>query len=139
MSEAGAANAAEVTLSAERVSLGSRRTPVERVRVRREVVAEEVTLTVTVRREVLRIESLALATDDAREDLEVNPVDDQPFEVVLSQERPVVSLEVVPYERVRLAVRSTAGTTQVSIPASHEVLTLEDTRDHGRDAGVPLA
>ncbi|WP_187279832.1 DUF2382 domain-containing protein [Quadrisphaera setariae] len=112
--------AVDVVLSAERVDVGVRRVPRERVRVRREVVTEEVTLVVAVRREVLRVEREPL---QARTDAQ-DPGDPLPLEVVLSEERPVVHLEVVPYERVRVGLRAVPGSAPVDVERRREVADL---------------
>ena len=74
--------------------------PAERVRVRKRVVEEEVTVTVTVRREELEIErEPASRFDPPRRDA------GEPMEalvMVLHEERPVVGVEVVPTEVVRV-------------------------------------
>src|SRR3954452_17288580 len=74
--------------------------PAERVRVRRRVVEEEVTVTVTVRREELEIvREPASRFDPQRRDA------GEPAEalvMVLHEERPVVDVEVVPTEVVRV-------------------------------------
>ena len=126
----------EVVLSAERVEVGTRRVPRERVRVRREVVTEEVSVVVTVRREVLRIERepLAGAQDDGAGPA---PTTAPPsLELVLSEERPVVSLEVVPYERVVVGVRSVATETRVDATRSREVLDGGVVQTAAGDAGA---
>jgi uncharacterized protein (TIGR02271 family) len=75
--------------------------PAERVRVRRCVVEEEVTVTVRVRRELLEIEREPVSRYDPprREDAIANP---EEIVIVLREERPVVGVEVVPVERVRV-------------------------------------
>jgi len=113
---------AEVVLSAERVEVGTRRTPRERVRVRREVVTEQVSVVVTVRREVLRVEREPLAGAEEDDGARAPTGPGPSLELVLSEERPVVSLEVVPYERVSVGVRAVAGETRVDTSRSREVL-----------------
>lgn len=127
---------AEVVLSAERVEVGTRRAPRERVRVRREVVTEEVSVVVTVRREVLRVERepLAGAQDDGGG--RARTAAEPSLEIVLSEERPVVSLEVVPYERVVVGVRSVAGDTRVDTTRSREVLDGVVVQTAAGDAGA---
>ncbi|PWJ53846.1 conserved domain-containing protein [Quadrisphaera granulorum] len=122
-------DSAEVVLSAEGIHLAVRRVPRERVRVRREVVTEEVLLRVEVRREVLRVER------EPVEDSTVGVGGAPPapsVELVLSEERPVVHLEVVPYERVRVGVRSVPGTATVTTPRRREVVDIS-TDDAGTD------
>jgi uncharacterized protein (TIGR02271 family) len=78
--------------------------PAERVRVRRRVVEEEVTVTVTVRREELEIEREPASRFDPPSRDAGEPA--ETLVMVLHEERPVVGVEVVPTEvvRVRLAV-----------------------------------
>lgn len=110
----------EAVLSAESTDLAVHRVPRERVRVRREVVTEEVTVVVAVRREVLRLEREPVADGAAAEAVQQSG-DSALLEVVLSEERPVVTLEVVPYERVRVGVRSVPTTTAVTTATRREV------------------
>ncbi|TNM67157.1 DUF2382 domain-containing protein [Streptomyces sp. NP160] len=124
----------DVVLSAERADVGVRRAPRERVRVRREVVTEEVTVVVAVRREVLRTvrEPLTPGSADAGSGDGPGAAGEAlPLELVLSEERPVVGLEVVPYERVRVDVRSVPGTAAVTTTARRE--TAEVTTDPAAD------
>jgi stress response protein YsnF len=89
-----------VTRSEEELAVDTVWRPAERVRVRRRVVEEEVLVAVTVRREVLEIErEPASRFDPPRRDA------GEPSEalvMVLREERPVVSVEVVPTEVVRV-------------------------------------
>lgn len=132
--------AVELVLSAEQVRTSTRRVPRERVRVRREVVTEEVTVTVTVRREVLRVEHHPLdpqQLDDDGGPVRADPSGTAvPWEVVLSEERPVVSLEVVPYERVRVGVREVSTTTAVVTDRAREVLDEPVVQTAAGDAGA---
>jgi uncharacterized protein (TIGR02271 family) len=89
-----------ITRSEEELAVDTVWRPAERVRVRRRVVEEEVTVTVTVRREELEIErEPASRFDPPRRDA------GEPGEVlvmVLHEERPVVGVEVVPTELIRV-------------------------------------
>ena len=89
-----------MTRSEEELAVDTVWRPAERVRVRRRVVEEEVTVTVTVRREELEIErEPASRFDPPRRDAG-KPV--EALVMVLHEERPVVSVEVVPTEVVRI-------------------------------------
>ncbi len=112
--------ARELVLSAERAQVRIETVPVERVRLRRVVVTEERTITVTVRKEVLELERTplpdAVSADAVLADVGAQPTgrvgsEQDDVVVVLREERPVVSLEVVPVERVTLR-RSTVTTEQ---------------------------
>ena len=91
-----------VVASEEQLEVDRQRVPRERVRMRKEVVTEHVTITVPVRREVVRLErepiepgtDLGTGLDAIGEG--VTP------ELVLMEERAVVDKQVVPRERVWL-------------------------------------
>ena len=74
--------------------------PAERVRVRRRVVEEDVTVTVRVRREQLEIVREPVSHYEEPRPDAGTPVED--LVIVLHEERPVVHTEVVPVERVRV-------------------------------------
>src|SRR3954451_409089 len=74
--------------------------PAERVRVRRRVVEEDVTVTVTVRREELEIEREPASGSPPRSRDAGEPA--EALVMVLHEERPVVGVEVVPTELVRV-------------------------------------
>jgi stress response protein YsnF len=86
-----------------------------RARLRKYVVTEDVQITVQVRREELRLERVPIAEADRGlvEDPDVFGTLEEfggadggvIFEVTLHEERPLVSTEIVPVERVRLAKR----------------------------------
>jgi uncharacterized protein (TIGR02271 family) len=85
---------AEVTLAEERLQVDRRRRPHERVRLRKYVVTEYVTVRVPVKREEVSLERIPIDEDD------VEPADGP--EVVLMTEEPVIEKHVVARERVRL-------------------------------------
>src|SRR3954449_12224302 len=89
-----------MTRSEEELATDTVWRPSERVRVRRRVVEEEVMVSVTVRREELEIErEPASRFDPPRRD--AGEPGDAPV-MVLHEERPVVGVEVVPTEVVRV-------------------------------------
>ena len=105
---------AVMTRSEEQLRVGTEWAQTERVRVRKVIVTEDVTVTVTVSREELRVERESLPTGEA-----AAPADGaapQAFErvIVLHAERPVVSTEVVPLERVRIATVTVTGSVDVT-------------------------
>lgn len=93
----------ELVRSEERLRIGTAVRAASRVRVRKVVVTEDVTVTVTVRREELRLESLpgevALADDESTA---LDRSGAAVYESVLYEEVPVVEMKVVPRERVRV-------------------------------------
>ena len=94
--------AADVVVSEEQLAVETRSVPTERVRVRKAVVTEDVTVTVTLRREELVIdrEPIAPGSDVAADATAMTG--EGALEFVLHAEEPVVTKRVVPVERVRL-------------------------------------
>jgi uncharacterized protein (TIGR02271 family) len=83
-----------VTLSEERLQVDRRRRPHERVRLRKYVVTEYVTVRVPVKREEVSLERIPIDEDDGE------PAEGP--ELVLMTEEPVIEKHVVARERVRL-------------------------------------
>jgi uncharacterized protein (TIGR02271 family) len=103
-----------MTRSEERLDVGTERVPAGRARLRKYVVTENVTTTVPVSHEEVRLEREPVT--DANRDAALSGADiaEAEHEVQLNAERPVVTKETVPVERVRLATESVAGEEQVS-------------------------
>jgi uncharacterized protein (TIGR02271 family) len=106
-----------MTLSEERVKVGKERQATGRARLRKYVVTEQVTQTIPVRKEKAVLEREPIDADsadraDSSDDIvEVSGgpgVFEEGHEIVLSEERPVISKVTEPVERVRL------GTEQVT-------------------------
>jgi stress response protein YsnF len=115
------AAAGAMTRSEERLRVDTRRVADRRVRLVKYVITEEVQVTVPLRREEVRLEELPLEGEPAplgedetllHQGPDVAP--GLPDEIVLHAERPVVSVEVVPVERVRLRTEEVAGQEEVS-------------------------
>jgi uncharacterized protein (TIGR02271 family) len=91
-----------MTVSEERLNVGTERRETGRARLRKYVVTENVTHTVPVQREEVRVEREPI-TDANRDDALSGPgISEEEHEVVLHEERPVVDKATVPVERVRL-------------------------------------
>jgi uncharacterized protein (TIGR02271 family) len=106
----------EVVLTEEQLLVDTERVPAQRVRVRKEIVEEEVTVTVTLRHEELVIEREPIAPGDVSPETAGGPrLDEPPIEIVLWAEEPVVSTRAVPTERVR--VLRTLGSEQQDLTA----------------------
>jgi uncharacterized protein (TIGR02271 family) len=91
-----------MTVSEERLNVGTEQREAGRARLRKYVVTENVTQTVPVQREEVRVEREPIT--DANRDAAVSGQDisEDEHEVVLHEERPVTQKETVPVERVRL-------------------------------------
>ena len=113
-----------MTRSEEQLRVTLQRYAAKRVRVVKYVVTEEVTVTVPVRREEIRIEEVPL---DAGAPAAVGTVSGAglPEVIVLHAERPVVGTEVVPVERVRLSTEVVTEHVQVHDQVRREQVTLD--------------
>ncbi|MCZ2818611.1 PRC and DUF2382 domain-containing protein [Modestobacter sp. VKM Ac-2984] len=91
-----------MTRSEEQIRVGTERVETGKARLRKFVVTEDVTTTVPVSHEEVRIEREPI-TDANRDEALAGPtISEEEHEVVLHAERPVVAKEAVPVERVRL-------------------------------------
>lgn len=132
--------AAAVTRSAEELRVTKVPVESQRVRLRKHVVSETATQTVTVRREELAVERLP-ADDRADPDPDPDPEGafvDEDFEIVLYEERVVTRIEVVPREIVRVSKSVVVDDVPVSAELAHEVVGVER-RDGPDDRPFPIA
>jgi uncharacterized protein (TIGR02271 family) len=91
-----------MTRSKEELRVGTEKHEVGRARLRKHVVTENVSTTVPVSHEEVRVEREPI-TDANRDNAYDGPaISEEEHEVVLTAERPVVEKEAVPVERVRL-------------------------------------
>ncbi|MFJ5228439.1 DUF2382 domain-containing protein [Kitasatospora sp. NPDC088391] len=99
---AGTADEDAMVRSEERMHVGVERYESGHARLRKYVVTEEVQQTVPVRHEEVRVEREPITEAEAGRAVSGEPISEAEHEVVLHDERPVVSTEAVPVERVRL-------------------------------------
>jgi uncharacterized protein (TIGR02271 family) len=108
MSDPGPRTAGEdpitVVRSEERLDVTTVWTPTERLRVRKVVVTEERTITVTLRREELVIEREPLEQPPDGAGLGPRGADPEPITLVLHAEQPVLTTRVLPVERVHVVI-----------------------------------
>ncbi|QYG94936.1 DUF2382 domain-containing protein [Iamia sp. SCSIO 61187] len=90
-----------MTRSEEEVDVGTRDREAGRARLRKYVVTENVTTTVPVRKEKLRVEREPITDGNVGKAMEGPDISDEEHEVVLNEEEVVVDKKVVPKERVR--------------------------------------
>jgi uncharacterized protein (TIGR02271 family) len=103
-----------MTRSEERLNVGTEREATGRVRLRKYVTTENVTQTVPVQREEVRLEREPI-TDANRGAAQSGPdISEEEHEVVLHEERPVVEKETVPVERVRLGTETVTDEVTVN-------------------------
>jgi uncharacterized protein (TIGR02271 family) len=91
-----------MTRSEERLNVGTRSQEVGRARLRKYVVTENVTETVPVSREEVRVEREPITEGNIDNAMSGPAISEEEHEVVLHAETPVVEKEAVPVERVRL-------------------------------------
>src|SRR3954466_7690879 len=103
-----------MTRSEEELKVGTAKREAGRARLRKYVVTENVTETVPVQREEVRVEREPITDSNVGEAMDGPAISEEEHEVVLHEETPVVQKEVVPKERVRLDVDTHTEEQQVS-------------------------
>ena len=103
-----------MTRSEEEVRVGTRQRETGRARLRKYVVTENVTQTVPVQREEVRIEREPITDANVDAATDGPAISEEEHEVVLHEEQPVVEKNVVAKERVRLDKDTVAEDVQVS-------------------------
>jgi uncharacterized protein (TIGR02271 family) len=91
-----------MTRSEEEVRVGTQNRETGRVRLRKYVVTEQVTQTVPVQREEVRLEREPITDENRGQALDGSEISEEEHEVILHEEQPVVEKRTVPKERVRL-------------------------------------
>jgi stress response protein YsnF len=124
-----------MTRSEERLVAATEVYEVGRARLRKHVVTEEVQITVVVRREELRLDRESIPAEGQAQvvdpdvfgpaDVFEGPDGGSVFEITLHEERPVVTTEIVPVERVRLAKVVRTEQQQLSGEVRKEVIEAE--------------
>jgi stress response protein YsnF len=129
-----------MTRSEERLAVGTERVATTRARLVKYVVTEEVQITVPIRREEIRVEEVPIdAPDVPGESLAGDGRTGTagattaaefrdgglPDEIVLHAERPVVTVEVVPVERVRLRTEVVPGQETVTQQLQREEIAVD--------------
>jgi len=103
-----------MTRSEERLNVGTERQATGRARLRKYVTTENVTKTVPVQREEVRVEREPITDANREAALRGPDISEEEHEVILHEERPVVDKETVPVERVRLDKDTVTDEEQVS-------------------------
>ncbi|MCV2491217.1 DUF2382 domain-containing protein [Geodermatophilus sp. YIM 151500] len=142
--EAGtaAARAGGMVRGEEQLRVRTESVPDRRVRLVKYVITEEVQVTVPLRREEFRLEEVPVGEDPAGGDVAGPAVTGEslapggptgeapggglPAEIVLHAERPVVGVEVVPVERVRLRIEQVTGEERVTERVQREQVVADE-------------
>jgi uncharacterized protein (TIGR02271 family) len=129
-----------MTRSEERLNVGTQRTEAGRARLRKFVVTENVTQTVPVSREEVRLEREPITDANVGNAMDGPAISEEEHEVVLEAERPVVEKEAVPVERVRLDKETVTDHETVSDSVRKEQIEMEGaegtTLDRDRDGRI---
>jgi uncharacterized protein (TIGR02271 family) len=103
-----------MTRSEEELKVGTAERERGRARLRKYVVTEQVTQTVPVKREEVRLEREPITDGNLDQALDGPEISEEEHEVVLHEEEPVVEKRTVPKERVRMEKDSVTDDAQVS-------------------------
>jgi uncharacterized protein (TIGR02271 family) len=125
-----------MTLSEERVNVGVQRREAGRARLRKYVVTENVTETVPVSREEVRIEREPITDANVGDATSGPAISEEEHEVILHEERPVVAKEAVPVERVRLDTETVTENVTVNEEVRKERIDTDLDGDGVNDGGL---
>jgi stress response protein YsnF len=138
-----------MTRSEEQLAVGTERVAATRARLVKYVVTEEVQITVPIRREEIRLEQVPIdAPDDVPGESLLTDgtpggrhasASGLPDEIVLHTERPVVTVEVVPTERVRLRTEVVQGQETVTGQVQREQIVVDQDAAPNATAGPDTA
>ena len=125
-----------MTVSQERLRVGTEKRESGRARLRKYVVTENVTKTVPVSHEEVRVERAPISDANVGAAKSGPDISEEQHEVVLHEERPVVEKDVVPTERVRLNKETTTHDETVSGEVRKEQVDTDvDSTDRKRRQG----
>jgi uncharacterized protein (TIGR02271 family) len=123
-----------MTRSEERLHVGTEQVEAGRARLRKYVVTEQVTQTIPVSHEEVRLEREPITDANRDAALSGSDISEEEHEVTLHAERPVVQKETVPVERVRLGTETVTEDHEVSETLRKEQIDDPDTTTGTTDA-----
>ncbi len=118
-----------MTRSEERVHVGTEKVKTGVARLRKYVETEEVNVPVTITREKVRLETEPITDANRGDALDGPEIAEGVYEVTLSEERPIVTKETVPVERVRLTKETVSEQQNVSETVRKERITTDGVDD----------
>jgi len=124
-----------MTRSEEQLRVGTQNVEAGRARLRKYVVTENVTQTVPVSHEEVRIEREPITEANRPAATDGPAISEEEHEVVLHAEQPVVQKEAVPVERVRLDTQTVTEQQQVSDEIRKEQIETDGDVYPGSEAG----
>lgn len=122
-----------MTRSEEQLNVGTETRETGRARLRKYVVTENVSTTVPVSHEEVRLEREPITDGNRDEALAGGDITSEEHDVVLTEEQVVVSKETVPVERVRVEKDTVTEQQQVNEEVRKEEIELDDNADPTRD------
>jgi uncharacterized protein (TIGR02271 family) len=124
-----------MTRSEEQLTVGTEQVESGRARLRKYVVTENVTRTVPVSREEVRVEREPITDGNVGAAMDGPAISEEEHEVVLTEERPVVAKEAVAVERVRLDTETVTDEAQVTEEVRKEQIDMDGAtqEDDGMD------
>jgi uncharacterized protein (TIGR02271 family) len=117
-----------MTRSEEELRVGTTEREAGRVRLKKYVVEDEVTETVPVRREEVRVEREPITGANVDDALDGPAISEEEHEVVLHEEQVVAEKRAVPKERIRLEKDVETGEETVSDSVRSERVEVDDSR-----------
>lgn len=115
-----------MTRSEERLQVGKETRETGRARLRKYVVTEEQQVTVPVSHEEVRVEREPITEENRDAAMRGPEITESEHEVILHEERPVVSKETVPVERVRATKETVTEQETVGGEVRKEEITMEE-------------
>jgi len=125
-----------MTRSEERLNVGTRSEEVGRARLRKYVVSENVTESVPVAREEVRVEREPITDANVGNAMDGPAISEEEHEVTLHAERAVVEKEAVPVERVRLDKTTVTDEAQVNEELRKEEIEVDGDTTRDADLGT---
>ncbi|MFG1928992.1 DUF2382 domain-containing protein [Cryptosporangium sp. NPDC048952] len=127
--QVAAADPGAMTRSEERLRTGTETVETGRVRLRKHVVTETEQVEVPVSHEEVRLEREPITDANREPALSGEEITEAEHEIILHAEKPVVTTEAVPVERVRVGTETVTDTETVTGDVRKERIELDDPND----------
>lgn len=118
-----------MTRSEERLQVGTEKVQTGVARLKKRIVTENVTTTVPVSREEVYIDREPINDGNRDKALDGPELSEEEHEVVLTAEKPVVTKETVPVERVRLGTNTVTEQAEVNETVRKESIEVDGAKD----------
>lgn len=123
-----------LTLSEEQVRVGTEEHEIGHARLRKYIVTENVTTTVPISHEEVRLVREPIAEADRRTGM--GRIQEEELEVTLHEERPTIRKEAVAVERVRLETEKITEQEEISTEVRRERLEYDSGKEEGMPGGM---